>query len=78
MQSQHLLCALPGHKPPPRHVAEDRSISNTVTRGGQVGGEQAKAEGELPQEGEMITQQLSGASPRETTTRCACGVAVGP
>nr|XP_021146031.1 uncharacterized protein LOC110360169 isoform X5 [Columba livia]XP_021146034.1 uncharacterized protein LOC110360169 isoform X5 [Columba livia] len=51
MQSQHLLCALPGHKPPPRHVAEDRSISNTVTRGGQVGGEQAKAEGELPQEG---------------------------
>lgn len=32
----------------------------------------------LGKEGGMIMQQLSGAFPRETTTRCACGVAAGP
>lgn len=59
-------------------VAEEGSISNAVARGRQGGGKQAKTEGELAEEGGMITQQLSGAFPRETTTRCACGVAVGP
>lgn len=32
----------------------------------------------LGEEGGVIMQQLSGAFPRETTTRCACGVAAGP
>lgn len=59
-------------------VAEDSNISNTVARGRQGGGEQAKAERELAGERGVITQKLSGAFPRETTTRCACGVAAGP
>lgn len=80
MQSQHLLCPLPGREPPPQcmEVAEERSISNAVARGGQGGGEQVKAEGKLTEEGGMIMQQLSGAFPRETTARCVCGVAAGP
>lgn len=45
-------------------VAEERSINNAVARGGQGGGEQAKAERELTEEGGMIMQQLSGAFPK--------------
>lgn len=56
-QSLHLLCPLPGHKPLlwSVEVAEDSNISNTVARGRQGGGEQAKAERELAGERGVIT-----------------------
>lgn len=58
-------------------VAEERSTSNAVARGGQGGREQAQAEGQLAEVGGMIKQLLSGAFPRENTTRCASVVAAG-
>lgn len=42
-----------------------------------MGREQAQAEGQLAEVSGLVTQPLSGAFPRETTTRCASVVAAG-